>query len=296
MIALTLKQLVFVGMHLGHMYSNNVFFSSWMIFGKRNRLAIFNLILSLFSFKVASSIVKKSIMLHRSVLFVNYNIKFSYIISRYAYICGELFSSYKWINGFLTNFRKIINYNNFIYNLIIKDKYIFRNRDKENFSKFYGLIFNRKSLPFSVIVTSVSKAYNVIMEAFNLVIPSIGIVDSNVFSYNISVPIPGNDISFKCVNFYNYFFSKLIMVYKINNFVKFIKIKRKYKRNKIRRNFMAFGLFLNNMLTKSNFFKIVKKTKLKRFDNVFFDNFLNKDVIVTWDNNKVFPSKIEKKK
>lgn len=271
-------------MHIGHVYSNTNFFSAWMIFGGRKNNVIFDLILSLFLFKQSLFIVKKSIKMHCPVLFVNYNILFSTIVSRYSYISGEIFSSYKWINGFLTNFKKIIRYNNFNYKLIMKDKYIFRNIDKLNFSKFYGFVFNKRRLPFSIIITSLNKAYFVINEASNLLIPSISIVDSNSFAFNVFIPIPGNDTSFKCVNFYNYFFSKMIIIQKISNILKFKNLKDFDKKKK--KNIIFYGLIYNNI--KNNIYKIEKKNFLKKSYN-YINKFLDSDVLSFWNNKEFFP-------
>jgi len=295
MIILTIKQLIFVGVHLGHRFSNSVFFSAWMLYGMRKKMFVFDLILSLFSFKVSISIIKKCLKMYRPILFINYDIILGTLMSRYGYICGELFSSYKWINGFLTNFKKIMYYNNFLYSLFLSDKYNFRNTDKENISKYYGFVFNRKCLPFSVIVTSLKKAYNVLYETSNLRIPSICIVDSDSYSFNVSIPIPGNDDSHRCVNFYNYFFSKTIMVQKINRLLRFNEnkkvIEKKRKKN------IFFFLYLNNFIGK-NFLKTIKVVNKNNVFKKFFFNYLNKDIIVSWNNNQFFPFKtasIEKK-
>jgi len=94
--------------------------------------------------------------------------------------------------------------------------YNFTHHDKKDLSSLIGYIFNRKRIPGALFLPSVKDCEAVSDEFASANIATIGVVDSNTLSWSVSIPIPGNDDSYQCINFYCFLFSKQIMAAKIS--------------------------------------------------------------------------------
>ena len=65
-IKLTIKQLVYFGIHVGHLKSSSKFMSSWIFYGWRNNVFIIDLVKTLIMTKIGLRMVGKVIKLSRS--------------------------------------------------------------------------------------------------------------------------------------------------------------------------------------------------------------------------------------
>ena len=206
-----------VGVHLGHSFFYSRFFSSWMLDGWRSNMFIFDTIFSVYLFRMGLLFIKNCIRIRRPIWFINLNHYISPIVARYAYLCGESFSVYRWINGALTNFRSIVGWGSLLYDLASKGLYDFRHSDRKRLSGLIGFLFYRKRLPGTLFLPAVKDCEIAADEFASANIPTVGIVDSNVLSWTVTIPIPGNDDSFECINFYCYLVSKLIISKKMHH-------------------------------------------------------------------------------
>jgi len=215
-IKLTIFQLVHFGVHLGHTRKNTVFLSSWIFGGWRNDIFLINLLRTLFLFRNAYAPFVKAAMVRRPVWFVNVSRNFGDMVGRYAHICGEPYAALKWISGILTNIIDVMGWRLFLLRLVENPKYRWRHADKKALAAYLGFVGFRETLPALGFFPSIESHERALDEFANLEIPTIGIVDSNVPSWAVTLPIPGNDDSAVCVNFYSYIVCKSIMIGKLN--------------------------------------------------------------------------------
>ena len=73
-------------------------------------------------------------------------------------------------------------------------------------------------------VTSTVVSWNAVSEFWVISIPCAAIADSNTLSWNVSLPIAGNDESLACLNYYCFLVSKYVIFYKVWNIVRFRRI------------------------------------------------------------------------
>lgn len=89
-----------------------------------------------------------------------------------------------------------------------------RQRDKKKILGFYGFLNHRKTVPGMGFVTNALQSWKAIDEFWTSNIPCISIVDSNVLSWGITLPIPGNDDSILCLNYYCYMVARGVILTK----------------------------------------------------------------------------------
>jgi hypothetical protein len=135
-----------------------------------------------------------------------------------------------------------------------------------------------------------------------MMIPCVGIVDSNTLSWDVLSPIPGNDDSVKCINFYSYLFSKVIMVNKVSFLYKWKRnIKNANKINRLNNKIFLLFSLLNkkkkNNIYSSQYLRIFSRFLGQKIDIVSYlsdndllcKNFIKLDLISQWNNNEIFP-------
>jgi len=215
-ILLSFKQLSIFGVHIGHDYRNVFFLSSWIFYAWYKNIFIINLYKTFLNFRFALSIFTSYASKHRPVWYVCIRSPFSPLVSRYAYTVGELFSTYWWINGSVTNFYRILGWNQLIARLMMLNKHELRFKDKKRMARFFGLVNHRKRLPGAGFAPNMLSNLSAAEEFLAGRLPCVGIVDSNVPSSNLMIPIPGNDDSGVCINFYCYILSRGLLAGKIN--------------------------------------------------------------------------------
>jgi len=96
------------------------------------------------------------------------------------------------------------------------NKYKLRFKDIKRLVHFFGLVNHRKCLPGACFIPTLINNIGVSEEFLKARLQSVGIVDSNVPSTSLMIPIPGNDDSAICVNFYCYLLSRAIFAGKID--------------------------------------------------------------------------------
>jgi len=273
-ILLSFKQLCIFGIHLGHDYRNIFFLSSWIFYGWYKNIFVINLYKTFLNFRFALSVFTKYAAFNRPVWFVCVRSEFSAMVSRYAYMSGECFSTYWWINGSVTNFYRILGWNQLIIRIMMLNKHYLRFKDKKRMTRFFGLINHRKRLPGAGFAPTVLNNLAAVEEFLAARLPCVGIVDSNVPSTNIMIPVPGNDDSAICINFYCYILSRSLLSGKLN----FVFLwSWQIRQNKIKKSFVPVKFrHLNQFIyLYNNFFKYTNKNK---FFEVF-DRISNTEII-----------------
>jgi 16S rRNA C1402 (ribose-2'-O) methylase RsmI len=116
----------------------------------------------------------------------------------------------------------------------------------------------------------------------------------------VTIPIPGNDDSFQCINFYCYLVSKLIISKKFYFFhyrwKKQLKEERKRKRKVVKKN-LYYSYWINKYYTNVNKLDdnlksivsilkntdIVVKRSITEYESLF-RSFVKTDMVFTWKN------------
>lgn len=265
-ILLSFKQLCYFGVHIGHNMSNYIFLSSWIFLGWYKNIFIINMYKTFLNLRFAIGLFSQCALRRRPVVFVCIRSVFGPLVARYGFACGEVFNIYWWIFGTLTNFYRILGWNQLLVRLMMKDKYKLRFRDKKRLASFFGLVMHRHRLPAAGFVTSVLDNLGPVDEFLSARLPCVGIVDSNVPSWNILMPIPGNDDSSICVNFYCYLLSRSLLsgkIYFVYNWNR--KIIKKIIKTPVKfRNINNFIYVYSNLFRnyeQSNFFKMFNKIR-----------------------------------
>jgi len=171
-ISLTLNQLLAAGLHIGHHKSRwNPRMSSYL-FGTINDINILNLEQTILILRKSLNLLKEVAINRGKILLITNNTKNKDVQVKSNKIIK--YYTNNWINGFLTNWRKV-------YALQInKKKNIFR-------------------IPDVLIVLNSSEYQFAIKEAMKLSIPIISIIDSNSNPLGITFPIPGNNSSIQSI-------------------------------------------------------------------------------------------------
>jgi ribosomal protein S2 len=94
-----------------------------------------------------------------------------------------------------------------------------RKEEKHIYNK-YGLMKMRR-IPNALFLSSLGISDKAKNEGMSLKLPSVSIIDTNVSSFGITIPIPGNDQSIDSLNYYHSYLSKIIILGKYNCLLKF---------------------------------------------------------------------------
>lgn len=265
-ILLSFKQLCLLGVQIGHESKSVFFLSSWMFYAWYNDIFLMDLYKTVLGLRIAIATFYKCAKFNRPLWFVCVRSKFGPLVARYAYVTGELFNIYWWINGSVTNFYRVLGWSQVIVRLMLSNTYDLRFRDKKRLARFLGLVNNRKRLPGAGFIPTLINNDAPADEFQKAHLISIGIIDSNVSSSSSVIPIPGNDDSIVCVNFYCYILSRAALAGKIDFvFLWNWQVRRKRKIKKIQNikkfhNLKQFIYLYNNLYKFSN-------------QNIFFDLF-----------------------
>jgi ribosomal protein S2 len=98
-------------------------------------------------------------------------------------------------------------------------KYNLRLHDKKIMSGITESMFHKGRFPYLGIVPNIIEGYVTIHDFLKGRVSCVGVVDSNVSSEEITIPLPGNDDSILCINFYLHIFTKKIFSQKVSNII-----------------------------------------------------------------------------
>lgn len=223
-IRLTYVQMYRLGVHLGHTLKLSKFLSYWVYGGWRANLFIINLVKTRVILKAMIGAIGASTLSSVPIWFINLDQRVGNFVNRYAIIAGEPYCSYSWICGTLTNYRSIFSWYNMLYYFVKTEQYKMRHRDKLKMLSYFGFLNHRGRFPGMGFVTSTLASWNAVSEFWVITIPCAAVVDSNTLSWNVSLPIAGNDESLICLNYYCFLVSRNIIYYKIWNIIRFKRI------------------------------------------------------------------------
>ena len=210
MSVISMKQLLEAGVHFGHQTRRWNPKMKESIFTERNGIYIIDLQKTVKKIDDAYNFVRDVAMNDGTVLFVGTKKQAQESIEQEAKRCEMFYVNQRWLGGLLTNFKTIqtriakLNQINKMeadgdFDLLPKKEVIQLCALREKLMKNLGGIKEMKKLPSCMFVVDPRKEHIAVMEARNLGIPIVAIVDTNCDPDDVDYVIPGNDDAIRAV-------------------------------------------------------------------------------------------------
>ena len=210
MSVISMKQLLEAGVHFGHQTRRWNPKMKEYIFTERNGIYIIDLQKTVKKIDEAYNFVRDIAMNDGTVLFVGTKKQAQERIEQEAKRCEMFYVNQRWLGGLLTNFKTIqtriakLNQINKMeadgdFDLLPKKEVIQLCALREKLMKNLGGIKEMKKLPSCMFVVDPRKEHIAVMEARNLGIPIVAIVDTNCDPDDVDYVIPGNDDAIRAV-------------------------------------------------------------------------------------------------
>ena len=210
MSVISMKQLLEAGVHFGHQTRRWNPKMKEYIFTERNGIYIIDLQKTVKKIDDAYNFVRDVAMNDGTVLFVGTKKQAQESIEQEAKRCEMFYVNRRWLGGLLTNFKTIqtriakLNQINKMeadgdFDLLPKKEVIQLCALREKLMKNLGGIKEMKKLPSCMFVVDPRKEHIAVMEARNLGIPIVAIVDTNCDPDDVDYVIPGNDDAIRAV-------------------------------------------------------------------------------------------------
>ena len=210
MSVISMKQLLEAGVHFGHQTRRWNPKMKEFIFTELNGIYIIDLQKTVKKIDEAYNFVRDVAMNDGTVLFVGTKKQAQESIEQEAKRCEMFYVNQRWLGGLLTNFKTIqtriakLNQINKMeadgdFDLLPKKEVIQLCALREKLMKNLGGIKEMKKLPSCMFVVDPRKEHIAVMEARNLGIPIVAIVDTNCDPDDVDYVIPGNDDAIRAV-------------------------------------------------------------------------------------------------
>lgn len=210
MAYVSMKQMLETGVHFGHQTRRWNPKMKEYIFTERNGIYIIDLQKTVKKIDEAYNFVRDIAMNDGTVLFVGTKKQAQESIEQEAKRCEMFYVNQRWLGGLLTNFKTIqtriakLNQINKMeadgdFDLLPKKEVIQLCALREKLMKNLGGIKEMKKLPSCMFVVDPRKEHIAVMEARNLGIPIVAIVDTNCDPDDVDYVIPGNDDAIRAV-------------------------------------------------------------------------------------------------
>ena len=210
MSVISMKQLLEAGVHFGHQTRRWNPKMKEYIFTERTGIYIIDLQKTVTRIDEAYNFVRDIAMNDGTVLFVGTKKQAQESIEQEAKRCEMFYVNQRWLGGLLTNFKTIqtriakLNQINKMeadgdFDLLPKKEVIQLCALREKLMKNLGGIKEMKKLPSCMFVVDPRKEHIAVMEARNLGIPIVAIVDTNCDPDDVDYVIPGNDDAIRAV-------------------------------------------------------------------------------------------------
>ena len=210
MSVISMKQLLEAGVHFGHQTRRWNPKMKEYIFTERNGIYIIDLQKTVKKIDEAYNFVRDIAMNDGTVIFVGTKKQAQESIEQEAKRCEMFYVNQRWLGGLLTNFKTIqtriakLNQINKMeadgdFDLLPKKEVIQLCALREKLMKNLGGIKEMKKLPSCMFVVDPRKEHIAVMEARNLGIPIVAIVDTNCDPDDVDYVIPGNDDAIRAV-------------------------------------------------------------------------------------------------
>jgi len=210
MSVISMKQLLEAGVHFGHQTRRWNPKMAEYIFAERNGIYIIDLQKTVKKVDEAYNGVSDIIKDGGKILFVGTKKQAQDSIKEEAQRCGMYYVNERWLGGMLTNFKTIqtrIKRLKELENMeadgtferLPKKEVAKLALEKEKLDKNIGGIKEMKEVPDVIFIVDPRKERIAILEARNLGIPIVAIVDTNCDPDEVDFVIPGNDDAIRAV-------------------------------------------------------------------------------------------------
>ena len=210
MAQINMSDMLKAGLHFGHQTRRWNPKMKEYIFTERNGIYIIDLQKTVKKIDDAYNFVRDVAMNDGTVLFVGTKKQAQESIEQEAKRCEMFYVNQRWLGGLLTNFKTIqtriakLNQINKMeadgdFDLLPKKEVIQLCALREKLMKNLGGIKEMKKLPSCMFVVDPRKEHIAVMEARNLGIPIVAIVDTNCDPDDVDYVIPGNDDAIRAV-------------------------------------------------------------------------------------------------
>ena len=210
MSVISMKQLLEAGVHFGHQTRRWNPKMREYIFTERNGIYIIDLQKTVQKIDEAYAFVRDIAANDGTVLFVGTKKQAQESIEQEAKRCEMFYVNQRWLGGLLTNFKTIqtriakLNQINKMeadgdFDLLPKKEVVQLCALREKLMKNLSGIKDMKKLPSCMFVVDPRKEHIAVLEARNLGIPVVAIVDTNCDPDDADYVIPGNDDAIRAV-------------------------------------------------------------------------------------------------
>ena len=210
MSVISMKQLLEAGVHFGHQTRRWNPKMREYIFTERNGIYIIDLQKTVKKIDEAYAFVRDIAANDGTVLFVGTKKQAQESIEQEAKRCEMFYVNQRWLGGLLTNFKTIqtriakLNQINKMeadgdFDLLPKKEVVQLCALRETLRKNLSGIKDMKKLPSCMFVVDPRKEHIAVLEARNLGIPVVAIVDTNCDPDDADYVIPGNDDAIRAV-------------------------------------------------------------------------------------------------
>lgn len=208
-----MRELLEAGVHYGHQCRRWNPKMRKYIFGTRNGVHIIDLQKTVKHFKKACDFLETVTAKGGHVLFVGTKRQARDLTAEQAKACGMYYINHRWLGGTLTNYPTIRQSIHRLkklekmatdgtYEKITKKEALNLERVKFKLDRNLGGIKDMPGMPSAIFITDAHKEHIAIKEAKKLGIPIIAITDTNADPEGIDFVVPGNDDSFKSLQYF----------------------------------------------------------------------------------------------
>ena len=205
-----IKQLLEAGVHFGHKTSRWNPKMKKYIFGERSGIYVIDLEKTEECLAKAREFLTDITSKGDTVLFVGTKKQAQEVIQQEALRCGMYYVTERWPGGLLTNLatiKKSINRLKDIermredgtYQKLTKKEVARLEKELTKLKKNFSGIVQMERLPRAIFVVDTKKEETAVKEANRLLIPVIGLIDTNSNPSLVAFPIPGNDDATKSI-------------------------------------------------------------------------------------------------
>jgi small subunit ribosomal protein S2 len=206
----TMKELLEAGVHFGHQVKRWNPKMKKFIFGERNGIYIIDLQKTTRMLDDAFNFVKNISSRGESVLFVGTKKQAQDVVAEEAHRAQAFFINQRWLGGMLTNFktirlsieklRKIEKMKeDGTYSLLPKKEVAKLEVERMRLEKNLNGVKEMTALPGAIFIVDPKKERIAVAEAKKLLIPMVGIVDTNCDPDELDYVIPGNDDAIRAI-------------------------------------------------------------------------------------------------
>jgi len=210
MSVISMKQLLEAGVHFGHQTRRWNPKMAEYIFAERNGIYIIDLQKTVKKVDEAYFAVSEIVRDGGELLFVGTKKQAQDSIKEEAERCGMHYVNERWLGGMLTNFKTVKQRVKRLKDLekmeedgtldILPKKEVAKlMHEKEKLERNIGGIKEMKQVPDVLFIVDPRKEHIAILEARNLGVPIVAIVDTNCDPEEVDYVIPGNDDAIRAV-------------------------------------------------------------------------------------------------